>query len=397
MKTALPLFCALFLSYSSNGCSSPNPPDPPSIPVCGTDPVSQDFVALNFNSALGPGLDVPFVSSRLEPVAQAVAGAPWNVLCLDEVWTDEARDTILSKLALPDDHLLMADTRGQNEDPADRCAAGELDEGLACMRANCSGLPDEDVTSCAADKCKEQGFALYFKHPHCLNCVVASAGMSADQIEQTCNGAGASRMYGGRNGVILASRKPLRNTETIQLPSSEANRVGLYATVDVDGSPVEVACTHLSAAVDLLPPTDKRFSSWDDEMKAQLHLLSDHLNLRANGGPSLLLGDLNTGPSYTGDMQPDAPKIWDEVKRLAFADPASTTDPSICSRCQGSLIAPTEGRYLIDHVLTRGEGMPAAACAAQAFDAPIQILDSAGLSVTTNMSDHYAIRVGFSQ
>ncbi len=391
-KTALFIICAISLGCSSNRHSA----DQASIAVCTSDPPSNEFVALVFNTGLGPGLDVSYTTPRIAPVAQAVTAHPWDVLCLDEVWTDAGRNAILSALALPADQVFTADTRGQNEDPGDRCTPGELDDGLACMRSSCANLPDEDVTSCAADHCQVQGFSLYVNHPHCFNCVVASAGKNADQIKQTCEGVGASRMFGGSNGVMLISRRPISNAEWIPLPSSEANRVGLFATVDVGGKPVEVACTHLSGAVDILSPTNLQFSNWYDEMKAQIDIVSDRLAARAKGGPQLLMGDLNTGPSYTGDKKTDAEPVWDEIKNLSFDSPASRTDPSICSRCQGSLIAPTNNRFLIDHVLVRGDNLPTPECAAQAFDAPVVLTDFLGHKVTTNLSDHYGITVQFS-
>ena len=389
-----PIVCFLFAA--SLGCTNCSSSDKPTIPVCSTDPTAADAVFDTFNSGLGPGLDVPYATPRLAPVAQAVAAAPWTVLCLDETWTDADHDAVIAALGLPADQIVTADTKGLNEDPADRCATGELDAGLACMRSQCASVPDEDVTMCASNQCQAEGFTLYEQYPHCFNCVLASAGKNADQIQQTCEGPGDSRMFGGRNGVILASRVPLRNVETIQLPSSTANRVGLFATVDLGGVPVEVACTHLTGVVGFIDPPDKSFARWQDEMKAQLQLLSDKLAARANGGPQLLLGDLNTGPKYTGDQKPDTPEVWDFIASLGFSDPAGETDPSICSRCQGNLASPTGDRYLIDHVLARGAAKLKPECAEQVFDQPVTLTDLTGKTVTTSLSDHYGISVRFS-
>lgn len=389
-----PLFLVAVLVVSCSNCSS----DPPKtvIPVCVGGSSPEAFIATTFNTGLGPGLDVPYATPRIPYVAQAIAAAPWDVLCLDETWTDPDHDALVAALGVPEEQIVTTDTRGRNEDPADRCAAGELDDGLACMRANCGGIPDEDVTMCAAQKCQGEGFALYIQHPHCFNCVLASAGRNADQIKETCEGPGDSRMFGGRNGVMLVSRHPLRNVESIQLPSSTANRVGLFATVDVAGGSIEVACTHLTGVVNFINPPDTRFASWEDEMKAQLKLLSDKLAARANGGQQLLLGDLNNGPKYTGDMQSDTPTVWSYIESLGFESPAAETDPSICSRCQGNLAGPTGDRYLIDHVLTRGAARLKPECAAQAFDQPVTLTDLAGKTQTTSLSDHYGITVRFS-
>mgnify|MGYP000320030371 CR=1 FL=1 len=393
MKNRATLFLASLTALLA--CSE----DPPAatIPVCPVSGPPEAFIAATFNTALGPGLDVPYAAERLDPDAQAIAAAHWSVLCLNEAWTDADRTAILAALALPAEQVVTADTRGQNEDPRDRCSPGELDDGLACIRMECDGLPDRDVTSCATQKCQLEGFLLYEKHPRCFNCVVASAGKSADQIEASCNGFGDSRLFGGRNGVILASRLPLRNAESIPLPSSEANRVALFATVDVGGLPLEVACTHLSAAVGFIAPTYTGFPDWNAEMIAQIRLVSRRLKARAGNGPQLLLGDLNTGPARGGDGQTDAPEVWDEIRKLGFEDPAGDANPPICSRCQDSLIAPTGGsESLIDHVLTRGGRVPKPECAERSFDDRITITDFAGRPVETNRSDHYGISVRFS-
>ncbi len=388
MRTRLLFFLPVFWACSS---------DPVTIPVCPANPPAAALTALTFNTGLGPGLDVKYPTPRIPLVAQAVAAAPWDILCLDETWLDVDHDAVLAALNLPADQIVTGDTRGQNEDPADRCLSGELDNGLACMRSKCGGVPDEDVTMCAKDQCQTEGFELYVNAPHCFQCVIASAGLSANAIAQTCNGAGASRMYGGRNGVILASRLPISNAEWIPLPSSDANRVGLFATVDVHGTPVEVACTHLTGNVDIIPPSNHQFPTWYDEMKTQIDLISKRLAERARGGPQFFLGDLNNGPKYTGDMVPDGQEVWNEIAAQGFTSPAAETVPPTCSRCDDNLISPTTGRYLIDHVLTRGNDAFAPVCAARAMDQPVTLTDLQGNTVTTNLSDHDAITVRFNR
>jgi endonuclease/exonuclease/phosphatase family metal-dependent hydrolase len=377
--------CLLLIACSSSA--------PTVLGVCADIASDGESVAVTFNAALGPGLDVPHVGARIGPVSEAVVEMPWDVLCLNEIWTDEAAAAILARLGLPDSHAFSHDTRGRNEDPADRCAPGELDDGLDCIRRECPGLPDEDLSRCALDRCRAEGFSLLVKNRDCFDCVVASAGQSVEGIAQTCYGSGASKLYGGRNGVILVSRSPLRDTEAIELPSSYANRVALFATVDVGGRAIEVACTHITAARDLIPPTETEFADWNQEMIAQIALASERLEARAGGRPQLLLGDLNTGPSFDGDMDIDAEPVWNSILASGFLSPAATSRPSICSRCRGNLIAPTDGRLLIDHVLTRQLDGLAPSCAAQAFDAPVTVIDSTGSPIMTNLSDHYGIAV----
>ena len=381
--------------FDAGGLGAPTGAATPPLKVCSGAPAQGSFTALTYNTGLGPGLDVPYAQERIGPAAGAIASASWDVLCLDEVWTDAGRSAVESKLGLPSGQAAGADTRGHNEDPADRCQSGELDAGLACMRTKCAGVPEEDVENCAAERCQREGIGLYLNAPHCFNCVVASAGKSADEIKKTCEGTGASRLFGGRNGVLLASRLPLKNVETLELPSSYNNRVALFGTVEAAGAPVEVACTHLSAAVGALPPNNPQFSNWDREAVAQLDLVSAKLAARAKGGFQILMGDLNAGPKWTGDMKPDTPAVWNEIAALGFSSPAAEARPPLCSRCQGNLISPTNDRFLIDHVLVRGQGRLGAECAGEAFDGPVSVPLANGQAATTSLSDHYGVSVRF--
>lgn len=389
-------FFSLLLAIGVACTTPPTPTEPPEIiGVCPAGPSDAALDVLSFNGGLGHGIN-DYAIPRAGPVAQAIAAADWDVLCLDEVYTEEDQDAILSKLALPEDQVVRLDTRGENEDSRDRCAPGELDEGLACMRRACSGLPDEDVTLCAQRNCGEEGLALYLSHPHCFTCVVAAAGMDVEEIQNLCEGPGATKMFGGRNGVTLASRVPLKNVESIELPSSHSNRAAHFATIDVEGESVEVACTHLSHYTAIINPDRPGFKTWDAEMEAQLRIISDHLSSRAQGRKQLLLGDLNTGPSFIGDMISQSPNVWKFIGDLGFVSPAASTDPQICSRCLDRLLEASPESRLIDHVLTRGDDALKPECAAQALDERIDIVDLTGTARTTNYSDHYGIRVRFS-
>ncbi|HTK60196.1 MAG TPA: hypothetical protein VL283_03255, partial [Candidatus Baltobacteraceae bacterium] len=286
--------------------------------------------------------------------------------------------------------------RGEEETGSDVCAPGELDDAMACARANCGGVPDVDASRCAADACQIEAIGIYAHARGCFNCLVASAGKSLDEIAATCDGGpGASRLYGGENGVLLASRFPLIDVEALRLPSSGANRVALFATIEAPGGfTIEVVCTHLSSS-NLIPPTDPRFATWAEEQLAQVDLIEDRLRARSGGRLSLLMGDLNSGPEVEGHLEATDVEAWDALTDFGFGDPAADADPPVCSRCEGNLLNPTENHLLIDHVMTLDapavEWKPL--CAHAVMNEPVTVTDAGGASVSTSMSDHFGTLV----
>src|SRR3989338_7893193 len=125
----------------------------------------------------------------------------------------------------------------------------------ACARKNCSNLPAEEQTICAYKLCHDDLVRLYIKGgAKCLGCLVASVGSSVEEVIASCEQpeprmpiAGVSRAFDGQNGVLLASRWPLKNTEVLFLQASFSNRVALFATIEIKGyEPIEVACAHIS-------------------------------------------------------------------------------------------------------------------------------------------------------
>lgn len=368
---------------------------------------------LTYNVGLAPGV-VPYATPRIKPVAEELAKfRDMGVMCLQEVWTQEARDAVVAALDLPDDQVYYVDTRGQGDDLKDInvCRPGQVDALASCARDACGDLPDEEHAHCALDACNSELVSLYMRGgENCLNCLVSSVGHSIDDTIKTCTvpGHGVSHSYDGQNGVMLVSRWPLKNREAILLPSSIANREALFATVEIDGrEPLELACTHVSTW-NQLPPSQrgpdgkKMFSDWDEEMIAQIDIISARLNARAQGRPQLFLGDMNAGPELGRSIKGDMPKVWGRIHALGFSSPAAQAEDPFCSVCQGnSLRGPNAPNKLIDHVLMRdpvGGSSLTPLCTRSVIDAKHQryFPGPNGTLMEEHLSDHYAVTVTFS-
>ncbi len=360
---------------------------------CG--PIDAQLTAVTYNAALGPGM-VSLATPRTAPVAAAIAATEFDVLCLQEVWTKDGSDAVIAALGLPPTNVLTIDTSGLGESYEDTCTADELRPLQSCVRKRCADVPDEQTTICALDQCHGELTNVYLRDKGCLNCLAASAGKSPDGIVNLCTSDGASRIQGGRNDVILASRWKLKNKEVVQLISSGANRVALLARVDVPqyGS-VEVACAHLSSP-DAIPPSQSGFATWEDEQIAELKMISDRLFARANGRPSLLLGDMNAGPALSSTINASSKTVWDAALQLGFTSPAADSQPPFCSICGDNTLRYGRSSSLVDHVFIRNAQTGTqlqSRCVDRLFDTPATITGYDSKPVVTNLSDHYGVRV----
>lgn len=356
---------------------------------------THDLTVLTYNAGIAPGI-VSYASARAPKVAEALGSADADIMCVQELWTDASVDAVRGSLALPEDRFFTVDTGGEGETGNDVCPQGAMDGIAECARERCAGLPDEELTICALEKCGRHGVGLYLFHRGCLNCLVASVGMGLDDIRRRCTTTGASRVYGGNNGVVLASRWPLTRREAVRLPSSGANRVALFATVEVPGKgAVEVACTHLSSGGPV-SPTHPSFSSWDVEKRTQLLIVSQKLRSRSRDSPHILLGDMNFSPAIGTSITDTSGQVWRRALSEGFRSPAADTVPPTCSSCAGNTLrGGSRHSYLIDHVLLR-DGRRAglgAVCIGRGFDDLVEIAPY-GRTVRTHRSDHYAIRAG---
>lgn len=364
--------------------------------ACESAPADLDVVT--YNTGLGPGI-VSYASARAPHVIDAVASTPFDVLCLQEVWTDGDRDAIIARLGLPPENVAFVRTAGLGETGEDRCSDGDLDRLSACTAERCRGVPEEDLTMCALSRCESALRGIFFRNRECLNCLAAMSGHSEASIRRHCTTRGMSRIYGGRNGIILASRWPLLDKEAIMLPTSNANRVAILARVDVPGrGEVELACTHLSSS-QAIPPYHSGYDDWDEEKAAQLEIVSRRLAERAAGRPQFFIGDHNFGGGDGASIEDESGWVWYRAHELGFSDPAAYVTPRLCSICSGNTFVGTRPRSkLIDHVLLRdppGGIAVEPTCGERMYEGTVTVPGYEGSPVSTSLSDHYGIRMKF--
>lgn len=367
-------------------------------PIPATCPPSADFRVTTYNMAQAPGVN-RLVNERLAPAAAAIRREleRSDLVCVQEAWTDQARQAVIQQSGLPPENYYWVDTKGVGETGLDRCDARQLTGILDCVRKNCRNVPGQDTSICARQKCLWKLVWLYLSGSRCLNCLTATIGHPMGRVIDTCvDGLGASRAFGGSNGIIMLSRRPLRNREVVHLPASGSNRVALLATVEIaPGRSVEVACTHMTTHLDQAPTSG--FRSWRLEQAAQFVRVSRRLRGRAGHRPQLLIGDLNFGQRHDPVNTVMWPS-WKMATDAGFISPAEYAKPPVYSFCSGSCRSPDSSKVLIDHVLIRQSARHwglRAVCAERVFERPVRIVDRRGRRRSVMMSDHLGVSVAF--
>lgn len=367
--------------------------------VSGTRPANRsDIRIMTWNTGLAPGL-VSRASVRQPFVVEALVKSDADVICLQEVWTDTARDVVVSALETAGYETYVADTAGENETGKDRCEAGETRALGRCVESRCGGYPAEDQAVCAVKKCRKAIERLYFWHRPCLNCVLSSVGGTSLEIERRCVEGPASRLYGGNNGVILASRLPLEEQETVRLKSSGANRVALLARVRFSGgAAVELGCVQLSGYLEV-SPTEEMFDNWEEESEYQLRAVARRLALRAGGAvPQILVGNLNFAAAHPPWNEKEMVGARELAGELWFRAPAEDVEPAICTWCRGNILAESGRNCLLDQAMVRqpANGRRLVAVAAwRDFTYRVTVRDRRGWETTVNLSDHYGLYQDF--
>lgn len=390
--------CTLLLFGCATIMNIFNPMDKPLPVEC--DPDDDDtFTAVTYNVSIAPGV-IPQATPRIPHAAEAASDIEFDAICIQEAWSSKATDAIVSALELPEENVFTADTSGRNDTGMNKCTKREVRPMFSCVRKKCPNVHPEETTKCAMQKCQGPALGMYLFARECLNCLVASVGKSTNEIYKTCvRGNGASRAYGGNNGLILASKYPLTNRTVVHLPSSGVNRVALVAdAVLPDGSMVHLGCTQLSGPA-VTSPTHPDFEDWEDEQIAQFNMVDRALLKSDSGAPIILMGEFGfsigkpEAKLYTINIE-----TWQHIERLGWWSPAMHTEGMMCNKCAGNNLHGSSKNWQTSHVLIRKTDKDPnikPVCADRQVMHKKQIRGYFGKEIITNISNSYAIRVMF--
>jgi endonuclease/exonuclease/phosphatase family metal-dependent hydrolase len=359
-------------------------------------PATGKVTIATYNAGLAYGF-VDYASQRKPALEGIIEALDVDVLCLQEVWTEEDLGMMAAAGArgtLPNSYFeyIQDTTVGPPS-----CTTAEAEPLLTCAQTNCGETPANELSTCVIDNCIAEFAATT---PACQGCLAANLGSELSEILTACTTSSAKFNYGGANGVLLLSKHPITAKAHATLSSSLVQRSVLMATIDLPAfGETDVACTHLAADLSNLITYNGDFGSFGGEQAAQTNELIAFLEANGTARTQIVTGDFNSGPAV------DASGIVAELPEAAYGlllgagfsvyqDP---TDSPACTYCaDNALIDDAANPALIDHVFVRG--LPSGTATIQSSligTQGITIQDDSAMDVATHPSDHYGVRVEF--
>jgi endonuclease/exonuclease/phosphatase family metal-dependent hydrolase len=356
-----------------------------------------ELVVETYNAGLAHGF-VDYGHARQPKIVEALAGSDADVLCLQEVWDQPDRDAIVAELSATYPHRIVTDIEQKYAAEAPACGVTELfgeDRFVSCMTGACGDVEGDAKTNCIINNCGPALTQLKNENRDCAQALMAQVGSSAVSalwaVVRPFWNAG-TYAYGGSDGLMLLSRRPLESVEVLDFTDIATlnRRRALAATVKHDGADVRVYCTHLTADLTTIAPYPGTFPTWADENRAQVDRLITHA--AGHAGPVVMLGDFNCGRAdaahgLIGEAEGSCRAFVD----AGYADPAAEAAPIECTWCEGNLLnleGGEHGETVIDHVFLRGLAVGAEG---RTLDQPVTI-DVDGVAKQTSLSDHFGYR-----
>jgi endonuclease/exonuclease/phosphatase family metal-dependent hydrolase len=338
----------------------------------GDAPVAQAPASfLAYNAGLAHGA-VALAEERRPVIIDALKQVTADVICLNEVWTDDDAQAIINALAPNYPHHFREVTTDDSA-PTVRCTdIGKVLALAGCQADNCATI---STTDCVAGPCQTAYDALTDE------CKICLAANTADPT--TCAIGGAKDFaYDGRNGLMLLSKYPLADATYTPLDTQLIKR-GVI-TADIGGTHVQ--CTHMPAVLSVVPyPTGGTHSTWADENAAAV---TDLIGTAAATGCSVLMGDLNTGPAE-GTLAAELPDNYAQLTTAGYSEP---WDAPLCTFCSGNPLTGAEEDTWIDHIMFYSCPDVTAPTFTRVLDETVTVTTAEG-DIETRLSDHYGVSV----
>eukprot|EP00735_Rhodelphis_limneticus_P009318 TRINITY_DN2684_c0_g1::TRINITY_DN2684_c0_g1_i1::g.26246::m.26246 TRINITY_DN2684_c0_g1::TRINITY_DN2684_c0_g1_i1::g.26246 ORF type:complete len:2107 (-),score=747.28,sp/P10493/NID1_MOUSE/42.33/3e-31,sp/P10493/NID1_MOUSE/41.57/2e-10,Exo_endo_phos/PF03372.18/18,Exo_endo_phos/PF03372.18/1e-07,Exo_endo_phos/PF03372.18/8.7e-12,Exo_endo_phos/PF03372.18/3e-07,Exo_endo_phos/PF03372.18/1e-08,EGF_3/PF12947.2/3.3e-08,EGF_3/PF12947.2/0.00018,EGF_3/PF12947.2/2e-08,EGF_3/PF12947.2/2e-08,EGF_CA/PF07645.10/1.5e+0 len=362
----------------------------------------------SYNTALLSS--VPHYSLRREPMIESLVSQSKDVdvLCLQEVWEESDQRAIVTALqdTFPYVHSFVDFSTASTPSAPSCTEASLLNDIGACILANCSStfmLGFEAFYDCLATECTELYEQVY--QTDCDRCLKYQLGLYPTDLNlvfTTC-ATDMTRNYGLTGGIMLFSRKPMANTDSLKYVTFGFDRGLLYAEIEDSllGS-VGLTCTHLTHQGDPLyygPLPFAQYKDYADEQKSQVIAL-DILISGKTVKNQVLMGDFNTGPeSAKYNITASFAANYDLIRSTyKWVDDYVGDDGNECTWCAYDTLAleqyATSTNELLDHVFSRGPFLSSSLLASER-----NYIDQARFvndELFTDLSDHYGVKTEFS-
>ncbi len=303
---------------------------------------------------------VPYALERLPVIKQELRESNSDILCLQEVWRSDDRDSIIEALADEYPYQYFENIEQQFASKKPICKIRNLfgkNKFVTCTLKKCKDLEGDEFTRCVINKCQDSLNRLKNENRECAASLMAQVGKSSfKSIWAVINPFRRATMfsYGGGNGLLILSKKKISLAQTLDFSdiSTLNRRQALYASIEGVGG---VLCTHLTANLIDDAPYAGQFGSWDEENYEQSKRLMDFAN--SIEGPAFIMGDFNTGvagydPLFDLEIFEEMAASYGLIESYGFENHYLSTNPG-CTYCSINNINSTSESTLIDHILTK--------------------------------------------
>ena len=143
------------------------------------------LVVESFNVGLAHGF-VAHSEERKASIVDAIVSSEADVMCLQEVWTQEDRDaveTAVRDARGEDAHLFHLAVEQKQASSAPACGVGQLfgeDRFVSCMQDSCGGLEGKELTDCIVNSCGSALSALKDEEPECAQALMSQVGRKSN-------------------------------------------------------------------------------------------------------------------------------------------------------------------------------------------------------------------------
>ncbi len=312
-----------------------------------------------FNARLGD--ELPLREHREEKATSLLKGIDADIVCIQEVYEQDVINDILGVMKKESGHFsfLYKMTDNEDFDPIPPlCTENDIAPIMMCIISNC--MSEGMDPACIITNCWAEFLSL---PADCRNCMLAEGfgsiteGGDITSIFTSCmTPQKIEYKYSGKNGVLLASRYPMKDKGYLLLTSFGKLRSAFYATVNRPGiGDVQVICTGLSTPIEDME-YDGPVSGWQDEQLLQAQEILD-IPVKENVAQRVIMGDFNGNISAGSNMIERNSGAVSLILNNGWYDPyfdVHRDDYIQCSVCpENPLVDDKESGYVPDHIFFR--------------------------------------------
>jgi endonuclease/exonuclease/phosphatase family metal-dependent hydrolase len=346
-----------------------------------------------FNVGLATGF-VDLSDEREPKVIEAIKESKADIICLQEAWGINVRKKIAKALQDTYQDIYLTNVYQTTTSSRPSCRVKQLfgkDKFVTCMQKTCGDYDGDDFIDCIIEKCNDPLEKLKEENRECGSALMAKVGknplVSMLHLLNPFYRAGLYA-YKGSNGLMLISKKPLKNKRLVDFSdiSTLNRRQALMAEIDHNGEEVSIACTHLTAALNV--PYTGTSANWAEENYNQILRLLDHTVIEEK---AVVLGDFNCGAAdEEAGLDAELPEACELLSQY-FADPVKETKQ--CTYCESNSINQADnskGNSLIDHIFLKGLKHKSVK---RVYDQKVEIELKKGATMESHLSDHFGMQV----